>query len=165
MNQYNESKSRFLVDFGSVLKFSRWRKMGVQAIPSFFNYLMVYITILNCRIFKRAYISNKFSWANLKSYTQKWFVFIYPKRIFSVTNMVETSVPGYLRMRKQNTKTTVPLDAVPESRTERCSPKFRPCGRFLGEPRVRYLSARSEGEKTRPLVHFRQIPLICSGRS
>ena len=36
-----------------------------------------------------------------------------------------------LRMRKQNTKTTVPLDVAPERRTKRCSPRFRPGGRFL----------------------------------
>ena len=33
-------------------------------------------------------------------------------------------------MRKQNTKTTVPLDLVPERRTERCTPRFRPGDRF-----------------------------------
>ena len=35
-----------------------------------------------------------------------------------------------LRMRKQNTKRTAPLGAVPERRNERCSPRFRPDDRF-----------------------------------
>ena len=43
--------------------------------------------------------------------------------IFS-TGVERTSVLGYLRMRKQNTKATVPLDVVPERRTRRCSPRF-----------------------------------------
>ena len=33
-------------------------------------------------------------------------------------------------MRKQNTKTTVPLDVVPERRAKRFPPRFRPVGRF-----------------------------------
>ena len=49
------------------------------------------------------------------------------------TNMVRTSVLGELRMRQQNTKATVPLDVVPERRTERCSPRFRPGGRFWSQ--------------------------------
>ena len=53
-----------------------------------------------------------------------------PTQIFLPMNMVGTSVLGKLRMRKQNTKTTVPLDVVPERRTKRCSPRFRPGGRF-----------------------------------
>ena len=36
-------------------------------------------------------------------------------------------------MRQQNTKATVPLDLVPERRTERCSPRFRPGGRFWSQ--------------------------------
>ena len=67
-------------------------------------------------------------------------------------------------MRQQNTQATVPLDGVPERRTERCSPRFRPGGRFLGEPRFRYLSPGREGEKCRPLDHSRQIPFIHSAR-
>ena len=43
-------------------------------------------------------------------------------------------------MRKQNTKTTVPLDVVPERRTKRFPPRFRPVGRFC-ELRFRYLSS------------------------
>ena len=43
-------------------------------------------------------------------------------------------------MRKENTKTTVPLDVVPERRTERLPPRFRPVGRFC-ELRFRYLSS------------------------
>ena len=54
-----------------------------------------------------------------------------------------------LRMRKQNTKTIVPLDVVPERRTERFPPRFRPVGRFC-EPRFRY--------------HMRQTPFIHSAR-
>ena len=68
-------------------------------------------------------------------------------------------------MRKQNTKTTVPLDVVPERRTKRCSPRFRPGGRFC-ELRFRYLSSPTgrEGEISRPLDHMRQIPFIHSAR-
>ena len=49
-----------------------------------------------------------------------------------------------------NTTTTVPLEAVPECRTEQCSPRLRPGDRFC-EPSFRYLSPGSEGEKYRPL--------------
>ena len=42
-------------------------------------------------------------------------------------------------MRKQNTKTTVPLDVVPKRRTKRRSPRFRPGDRFC-ELSFRYLS-------------------------
>ena len=79
--------------------------------------------------------------------------------------MVRTRVRGNLRMRKQNTKTTVPLDVVPERRTKRCSPRFRPGGRFC-ELRFRYLSSPTgrEGEISRPLDHMRQIPFIHSAQ-
>ena len=55
-----------------------------------------------------------------------------------------------------NTKTTVPLDAVPERRTERCSSRFRSDDR-LCEMRFRCKSSstRSEGEISRPLPHLR----------
>ena len=70
-----------------------------------------------------------------------------------------------LRMRKRNTKTTVPLDAVPERRTKRFPPRFRPVGRFC-ELRFRYQSSPtgSEGEISRPLDHVWQIPFIHSAR-
>ena len=68
-------------------------------------------------------------------------------------------------MRKQNTKTTVPLDMAPERRTKRFPPRFRPVGRFC-ELRFRYLSSPTgrEGEISRPLDHMRQIPFIHSAR-
>ena len=74
-----------------------------------------------------------------------------PAQIFLPMNMVGNSV----RMRKQNTKTTVPLDVVPERRTKRCSPRFRPGGRFC-ELRFRYHSLPTgiEGEISRPLDHM-----------
>ena len=74
-----------------------------------------------------------------------------PAQIFLAMNMVGNSV----RMRKQNTKTTVPLDVVPERRTERCSPIFRPGGRFC-DLRFRYQSSPTgiEGEISRPLNHM-----------
>ena len=58
-------------------------------------------------------------------------------------------------MRKQNTKTTVLLDVVPERRTKRFPPRFRPVGRFC-ELRFRYLSSPTgrEGEISRPLDHI-----------
>ena len=79
--------------------------------------------------------------------------------------MVGTRVKGNLRMRKQNAKTTVPLDVVPERRTKRFPPRFRPVGRFC-ELRFRYLSSPTgrEGETSRPLDHMRQIPFIHSAR-
>ena len=63
--------------------------------------------------------------------------------------------PEKLRMHKQNTKTTVPLDVAPERRTKRCSPRFRPGGRFC-ELRFRYQSSPTgiEGEISRPLDHM-----------
>ena len=78
--------------------------------------------------------------------------------------MVRSSVQGKLHMRKQKNNATVPLDVVPERRTKRCSPRFRPGGRFWGEPRFRYLSPGSEGEKCRPLDHLWQTPFIHSAR-
>ena len=69
------------------------------------------------------------------------------------TNMVTTLVLRKLRMRKQNTNRAVPLDAVPERRTKRCSPRFRPGDRFC-ELSFRYLSPGIEGEKCRPLDHM-----------
>ena len=68
-------------------------------------------------------------------------------------------------MRKQNTKATVPLDVVPERRTKRFPPRFRPVGRFC-ELRFRYLSSPTgrEGEISRPLDHMRHIPFIHSVR-
>ena len=64
-------------------------------------------------------------------------------------------------MRKSNAKTTVPLDVVPERRTKRCSPRFRPGGRFC-ELSFRYQSSPTgrEGEISRPLDHLWQIPFI-----
>ena len=47
--------------------------------------------------------------------------------------MVGSSALRKARMRKQNTKSAVPLDAVPERRTKRCSPRFRPGGRFWNQ--------------------------------
>ena len=93
-------------------------------------------------------------------------VFTWPYAIhFIPTNMVRTTVRGHLRMRKQNTKTTVPLDVAPERRTKRFPPRFRPVGRFC-ELRFRYLSSPTgrEGEISRPLDHMRQIPFIHSAR-
>ena len=102
--------------------------------------------------------------------TSKWrqhcHVFIWPYTIhFIPTNVVRTRVRGNLRMRKQNAKTTVPLDVVPERRTKRFPPRFRPVGRFC-ELRFRYLSSPTgrEGEISRPLDHMRQIPVIHSAR-
>ena len=86
------------------------------------------------------------------------------RRHFS-RNVEWTSIPRKLRMRKQKTKTTVPLDIVPERRTKRCSPRFRPGGRFC-ELRFRYQSSPTgiEGEISRPLDHRWQIPFIHSTR-
>ena len=74
------------------------------------------------------------------------------KRIVLPTHMLSNSVVGKLRMRKLNTRRAVPLDAVPQRRTERCSPRFQPGDRFC-EISFRYLSPGSEGEKCRPLDH------------
>ena len=88
---------------------------------------------------------------NSGNHTPGWYL-LDPTRILFTRNVVRTSVFGKLRMRTQNTKTTVPLDAVPERRTERCSPRFRPGDRFC-ELRFRYQSSPtgSEGEISRPL--------------
>ena len=102
--------------------------------------------------------------------TSKWrehcHVFTWPFAIhFIPTNMARTRVKGNLRMRKQNTKTTVPLNMVPERRTERFPQRFRPVGRFC-KPRFRYLSSPTgrDGEINRPLDHMRQIQFIHSAR-
>ena len=78
--------------------------------------------------------------------------------------MVRTWVLRNLRMRKQNAIKAVPLDALPERRTERCSLRFRPGGRFWGELRFRYLSPGSDGEKCWLLDDRWQIPFIHSSR-
>ena len=64
-------------------------------------------------------------------------------------------------MRKQNTMTTLSLDVVPDRRTELFPPRFRPVALF-SELRFRYLRSPTgrEGEISRPLDHFRQIPFI-----
>ena len=69
------------------------------------------------------------------------------------SHMVRALVLRKLRMRKPNTNKAVPLDVVPERRTKRCSPRFRPGGRFCGLS-FRYLSPGIEGEKCRPLDHM-----------
>ena len=68
-------------------------------------------------------------------------------------------------MRKLDTETAVPLDVVPERRTERFPPRFWPEGRFC-ELRFRYLSPPTgrEREISRPLDHMRKIPFIHSAR-
>ena len=70
-----------------------------------------------------------------------------------------------LRMRKQNTNTTVLVDVVPERRTERFPPRFRPVGRSC-VLRFIYLSSPTgrEGEISRHLDHMRQISFIHSAR-
>ena len=77
--------------------------------------------------------------------------------------MVRTSALRNLRMRSRNANKAVLLDAVPERRTKRCSPRFRPGGRFC-ELSFRYLLPGSEGEKCRPLDHMWQTPFIHSVR-
>ena len=58
-----------------------------------------------------------------------------------------------------------PLDVVPERRTKRFPPRFRPVGHFC-DLRFRHLSSPTgrEGEISRPLGHMRQIPFIHSAR-
>ena len=69
------------------------------------------------------------------------------------TYIARTSVLGNcaLRMREQNTMKVVPLDVVPERRTEQCSPRFR-CGDRFCELWFRYQSSPtgSEGEISPP---------------
>ena len=77
--------------------------------------------------------------------------------------MVRNSLEGELCMRKHNTMRAVLLDVVPERRTKRCSPRFRPGDRFC-EASFRYLLPGSEGGKCRPLDQRKQIPFIHSVR-
>ena len=120
---------------------------------------------------KKFFSTIKESYQHVKEIgTSKWRkhcqVFTWPEEILFIrTNMVRTRVRRSLRMRKQNTKTTVPLDVVPERRTKRCPPRFRPVGRFC-ELMFRYLPSPTgrEGEISRPLDHMRQIPFIHSAR-
>ena len=53
----------------------------------------------------------------------------------------------------QNPNGAVPLDAVPERHTKRCSPSFGPGDRFC-EPRFRYLFPGIKEEKGRPLDYL-----------
>ena len=57
---------------------------------------------------------------------------------------------GKLRMRKENANRAEPLVAVPERRTKRCSPRFRPADHFC-KLSYGYLSPGIEGEKCQPL--------------
>ena len=77
-----------------------------------------------------------------------WYL-IDPPRTFSLS-------PEETAHEQTNTKTMVPLDAVSERRTERCSSSFRSNDRFC-EMRFRYKSSPtgSEGEISRPLPHLR----------
>ena len=63
-------------------------------------------------------------------------------------------------MCKQNTKTTVPLDVVPECRTERFPPRFQP---VRAKDQIPIVTDRL-GETSRPLDHMRQIPFVHSAR-
>ena len=67
---------------------------------------------------------------------------------FIPTNMVRTTANGNVRMRKRNTKTTVPLDVEPERRTKRFPPRFRPVDCFC-KLRFRYLSSPTGRERGR----------------
>ena len=118
-------------------------------IPASDDWNMHIMVVLNCR--------------GLMPLTATSIHSTHPKRIYFPGNMVRASVQGKLRMRRQNTNRAVPLDAVPERRTERCSPRFRPGDRFC-ELSFRYLSPGIEGEKCRPLDHRWQIPFIHSTR-
>ena len=71
--------------------------------------------------------------------------------------MVITLIVETLSM--QNSNRAIYLDAVPERRTKRCSPRFLPGDRFC-ELRFRNLSQCCEGEKCRPLDQIRQILVI-----
>ena len=66
---------------------------------------------------------------------------------------VRPSVVKKPRMRLQNINRAIPLDAVPEHRIKRRSPRFRSGYRFC-ELNFRYLSPGIEGEKFRPLDHM-----------
>ena len=66
-------------------------------------------------------------------------------------------------MRQQNTKATVPVDVVPERRTERYSPRFRPGGRFWNQVSDACRQEGKEGGREisapRPFVHSAQLML------
>ena len=83
--------------------------------------------------------------------------------LFFPGSMERISVLGKLRMRQYIINRAVPLDVVPERRTKRCSPRFRPGDRFC-KLSFRCMSPCSEGEKCRPLDHLWQIPFIHSTR-
>ena len=141
----------------------------------FFNYTRLCVVLPTIKVFPTCFrhlkqdLNSKLKflstcWRNSPSKWHQWsIVFSRPYVDIFFTNMVRISVLGELRMRQQNTKATVPLDVVPERRTERCSPRFRPGGRFL-EPSFRYLSPGREGEKCRPLDHTWQNPFVHSAR-
>ena len=59
--------------------------------------------------------------------------FLDPTRDIFPTNMVRILLLGKLCMRKPKTKRAVPQDVVPERRTKRCSPRFRPGDRFWNQ--------------------------------
>ena len=79
---------------------------------------------------------------------EKWLGNLFRKPV-----LVQKRQPETLHLHKKQKIRTVPLDVAPERGTKRCSPRFRPGGRFWGEPRFRYLSPGREGEIRRPLDH------------
>ena len=157
-----QRRSRFRVKLSGVLNFQdgeRWTKEPFS-IHHCQNFLINWIVILNCRVLKTASGSNNFL-THCKSYphTKEPGVL----RGYFAALMVRNSVKGELCMCKHNTKRAVLLDVVPERRTKRYSPRFRPSDRFC-EPSFRYLLPGSEGGKCRPLDQRKQIPLIHSVR-
>ena len=87
------------------------------------------------------------------------------------TNMVRVSSLAQLRTRKQNTNRAVPLDAVPERRTERCSQKFRPGDRFcelqipVARGGGREMSAPRPSSSTQPDLQLVTIFIYTTQRS
>mgnify|MGYP006896130148 CR=1 FL=1 len=118
--------------------------------------------ILNCRIFKIANISNRFSSANWKSYphVEK------PSRRY--VDMFSSAYGRIYSSRKSAHAQTENQESSTSERGARASyrtmfPEISTRSSLL-EPSFRYLSPGSEEEKCRALDHMRQTPFIHSAR-
>ena len=118
--------------------------------------------MLNCRIFRTANISNRFSSANWKSYPH------IEKPSWRYVDMFSSAYGRIFSYRKSAHAQTENQESSTSERGARVSyrtmfPEISTWASLL-EPRFRYLSPGSEGEKCRALYHMRQTPFIHSAR-
>ena len=80
---------------------------------------------------------------------------LYLTQIFLPMNMVGNSVLGKLRMRKPNTKTTVPLDVVPERRTKQLNSYLVTISKYIAQFSRSFLHVVHSSEYLYPQLRVR----------